>query len=73
MDIQTRKIAFVQEFLKLQSEKTISRLENVLKTEKQTFEKSEVLDGIKQAVKEMNLVKEGKLKARDAKELINEL
>ena len=35
MDIQTRKIEFVQEFLKLQSEKAISRLERVLKTEKQ--------------------------------------
>lgn len=73
MDIQTRKIEFVQEFLKLQSEKAISRLESVLKTEKQTSEKSEILDGIKQAVKEINLIQAGKLEARDAKELINEL
>jgi len=35
--------------------------------------KEKVLKGIKQAVKEMNLVKAGKLKARDARELINEL
>ena len=34
MDLQTRKIKFVQEFLKLQSEQTISRLENLLKKEK---------------------------------------
>lgn len=35
--------------------------------------KEKILKGIKQAVKEVNLVKAGKLKARDAKELINEL
>jgi hypothetical protein len=31
MDLQTRKIAFVQEFLKLQSEEVISQLEKLLK------------------------------------------
>ena len=31
MDIQTRKIEFVQEFLKVQSEELISRLETILK------------------------------------------
>ena len=35
--------------------------------------KEHVLKGIKQAVKEMNLIKAGKLKARDARELVNEL
>ena len=35
--------------------------------------KEEILQGIRQAVKEINLVKAGKLKARDARELINEL
>ncbi|MBZ0243001.1 MAG: hypothetical protein K8F24_07295, partial [Bacteroidales bacterium] len=35
--------------------------------------KEEFLSGLKQAVEEMNLVKQGKLKARDAKELLNEL
>ncbi len=34
MDLQSRKIEFVQEFLKLQSEEAISRLEKVLKKEK---------------------------------------
>lgn len=33
MDLQTRKIAFVQEFLKLQSEWVISRLEKILRKE----------------------------------------
>lgn len=32
MDLQTRKIEFVQEFLKLQSEEVISQLENLLKS-----------------------------------------
>ena len=35
MDIQTRKIEFVQAFLKLQSEKVISRLEQILEKENQ--------------------------------------
>jgi len=34
MDIQSRKIAFIQAFLKLQSEEIITRLENVLHKEK---------------------------------------
>ena len=33
MDIQSRKILFIQEFLKLQSEKTIDLLEKVLQKE----------------------------------------
>lgn len=31
MDLQTRKIEFIQEFLKIQSEEVISQLENLLK------------------------------------------
>ena len=34
MDIQTRKIEFIQEFLKLQNEELISRLENLLRAGK---------------------------------------
>ena len=34
MDIQTRKIEFIQEFLKLQNEELISRLETLLRTNK---------------------------------------
>ncbi len=33
MDLQTRKINFVQEFLKLQNEELVVRLENLLKKE----------------------------------------
>ena len=35
--------------------------------------KEKALKGIKQAVKEVNLVKAGKLKSRNARDLINEL
>jgi len=34
MDIQTRKIAFVQEFLKLQNEEIISGLEDLLRNKR---------------------------------------
>jgi hypothetical protein len=34
MDLESRKIEFVQEFLKLQSEEVISKLEQLLKKEK---------------------------------------
>lgn len=33
MDLQTRKIEFVQKFLKIQSEEVISRLEKILRKE----------------------------------------
>ncbi|MGO2103528.1 MAG: hypothetical protein ACTH3E_10830 [Psychroflexus halocasei] len=36
MNIEARKIEFIQEFLKLQSEETISKLEKMLKKEKDT-------------------------------------
>lgn len=35
MNIEARKIEFVQEFFKLQSEKTISKFESLLKKEKE--------------------------------------
>ena len=35
--------------------------------------KEEILQVLQQAVEEMNLVKQGKLRARDAKDLLNEL
>lgn len=34
MDIQTRKLEFIQEFLKLQNEELITRLENLLRASK---------------------------------------
>ena len=34
MSLQTREIEFIQEFLKLQSEQVVARLENILRKEK---------------------------------------
>lgn len=39
MNLEARKIEFVKEFLNLQSEDIVSRLENILKKEKDTSEK----------------------------------
>lgn len=36
MNLEARKIEFVQEFLKLQSEEVVSRLEKILRKEKNT-------------------------------------
>lgn len=35
MDIESRKISFMQEFLTIQSEEVLSRLENLLRKEKE--------------------------------------
>ncbi|MNE49132.1 hypothetical protein D3C80_1436310 [compost metagenome] len=40
MDLQTRKIEFVQEFLKLQSEDVISQLENLLRKKRKSSEEN---------------------------------
>ena len=39
MDMQTRKIEFIQEFLKVQNEDVIHRLEKILQKESETSEK----------------------------------
>ena len=44
-----------------------------IEEEEQKISGKKVLRGLNQAVKEMNLIKEGKLQARDARALINEL
>ncbi|NLP59485.1 hypothetical protein HGB55_15030, partial [Lutibacter sp. B1] len=38
MNLEARKLLFIQEILKIQSEKTISRLETILKKEKTVIE-----------------------------------
>ena len=59
MDLQTRKIAFVQEFLSIQSEEVISRLENYLEKEKiQLFEKKRKTKTQKTLNKEIDIALE---------------
>ncbi len=64
LEVKDEKAPFVLEVLKNFK---------FVKTKELTPYKAEVLEGIKEAVEEMKLIKEGKLKARDARELINEL
>lgn len=53
MDIQSRKIEFMQAFLKLQSEEVISQLENILR-KKSTIEVEEDSDFKPMSIKEFN-------------------
>ena len=53
MDIQSRKIEFIQAFLKLQSEEVISQLENILR-KKSTIEVEEDSDFKPMSIKEFN-------------------
>lgn len=42
MDLQTRKIQFIQEFLNLQSEEIINRFEKLLRSEKKRISKNRI-------------------------------
>ena len=53
MDIQSRKIEFMQAFLNLQSEEVISQLENILR-KKSTIEVEEDSDFKPMSIKEFN-------------------
>ena len=64
LDIKDAKAEFVMELLNSFS---------FVKTKPLTPYKANVLEGIKEAVEEMKLVKSGELKARDAEDLFNEL
>jgi polyhydroxyalkanoate synthesis regulator phasin len=64
IDIKENKVDFVMELLNSLSfvkAKTISP------------QKAQLIEEIKEAVENLNLVKHGKLKARKAKDLVNEL
>lgn len=64
LDIKDDKAAFVLEVLQNFS---------FVKTETLSGEKSELIEEVKEAVENLNLVKEGKLEARPASELLDEL
>lgn len=77
MDIQTRKIEFVQDFLKVQNEELISRLETLLRTEDYVpnpneFEPMTIKEFNNRIDKSMEDSKNGKLiSASDLKDKIN--
>ncbi len=64
LDIKDSKAQFVMELLKNLS---------FVKAKPLTPYKEEVLEGIKQAVEEMKLIRAGKLKGRKAEDFLNEL
>jgi len=75
MDLQSRKIEFIQEFLKLQSEEAISRLEKLLRIEKRwdgnRLEPMSVQEFNARINKSMEDSKNGKL--TDVNELLAEI
>ena len=64
LEIKDTKAAFVMELLGSLS---------FVKTKQLSPYKAKVLEDLKEAVEEMKLIKAGKLKARNAEELFNEL
>ena len=64
LDIQDSKAEFIMELLKNFK---------FVKTEPLSPYKAEVIENLKQGVKEMNLIKEGKSKGIPAKDLLDEL
>lgn len=66
MDLQTRKLEFIQEFLKISSEEAISKFEALLNRQKgdpqNPFTKDEMIDRIKQSESDF---KNGRFKTTD--------
>ena len=64
LDVKDNKASFMLEVLKNFKDVKARPLTNY---------KADVLEGIKEAVEEVNLIKQGKLKGIPAKDLLNEL
>jgi hypothetical protein len=64
LEIKDEKASFIMEVLKDFKDVKAIPLSNY---------KADVLEGIKEAVEEVNLIKQGKLKGIPARELLNEL
>jgi hypothetical protein len=64
LDVKDEKASFMMEVLKNFKDVKAKPLTNY---------KAEVLEGIKEAIEEVKLIKQGKLKGIPAKELLNEL
>ena len=64
LDIKDEKAPFIMEVLKNFKD---------VKTKPLTNYKANVFEGIKEAIEEVKLIKEGKIKAISAKDLLNEL
>lgn len=70
MNIETRKIKFVQEFLKLQNEKSISKFEKLLSKEKEELKENSLSpfdqEGLNNRIDQSELdFKNGRFKSSD--------
>ncbi|MBC6400649.1 MAG: hypothetical protein GDA42_11015 [Ekhidna sp.] len=66
MDIQTRKIQFLQAFLKLQSEESVSLLERILKSETKDCFQSISMDELNERIDQSeDDFEEGNFKSRE--------
>ena len=74
MDLQTRKLNFIQDFLKLESEKAISHLEKLLQKETQKSSKLEPMT-MKEFQKRIDQSTEDSIKGRltENNDLISEI
>jgi chemotaxis protein CheY-P-specific phosphatase CheC len=78
MDLQTRKLALIQEFLKIQSEDVLSRLEKILNKEKNKTQHSDLtpmsIEELNSRIDQsMNDSKDGKLiESKDLKSIIDQ-
>ncbi|MBX2977965.1 MAG: hypothetical protein KF905_01610 [Flavobacteriales bacterium] len=68
IDVKDNKAELLLEFLK-----TLSYVKVKAVPAEESDEKAAIIASVKQAVEEMKLVKAGKLKGRDAIEVLNEL
>ncbi len=72
INISQEKLSLIEWITQLQDRATLKKLAKV-RNESRSKEDQEVLDGIKKAVKEMNLYKEGKIELQSAREFLSEL
>ncbi len=60
-------------FIPIQEWEMLTEKFDGIEGELEEMSNKEILQGVQEAVQEINLIKKGKLKARDAKDLLNEL
>ena len=81
MELKSLKLDLVEELLSLNDKEMLTRVKNYLKRlkkmeaekEEEEISKEEILAGIDAGLKEVKLSMDGKLKLRNARELLNEL
>ena len=81
MELKSLKMDLVEELLSLNDKEMLTRVKNYLKRlkkmedqkEEEEISKEEILSRIDAGLKEVTITMDGKLKLRNARELLNEL